>query len=55
MPRTLSKSRFTLAVKCPTKVYYSVRREYANTKDGEEFLEALADGGFQVGALAEAM
>lgn len=55
MPRTLSKSRFTLAVKCPTKVYYSVRREYANTKDNEGFLEALADGGFQVGALAKAM
>jgi hypothetical protein len=52
---TLTKSRFNLAVECPTKVYYSLDKRYVNTKDDDEFLQALADGGFQVGALAKAM
>jgi hypothetical protein len=52
---TLSKSRFKLAVECPTKVYYSLDRRYLNTKDEDEFLQALADGGFQVGELAKRM
>lgn len=57
MPKktTLTKSRFKLAVECPTKVYYSLDRRYVNTKDEDEFLQALADGGFQVGALAKAI
>jgi len=49
---TLSKSRFTLALECPTKVFYSLDSRYVNTKKDDEFLQALADGGFQVGALA---
>jgi len=48
-PRTLSKSRFKLAVECPTKVFYSLDRRYVNSKDEDEFLQALADGGFQAG------
>jgi hypothetical protein len=52
---TLSKSRFKLALECPTKVFYSLDRRYVNSKDEDEFLAALADGGFQVGALAKAM
>ena len=54
-PRTLSKSRFKLALECPTKVFYSLDRRYVNTKNEDEFLQALADGGFQVGELAKAM
>lgn len=54
-PVTLSKSRFKLAVECPTKVFYSVDRRYVNTKQEDEFLAALADGGFQVGELAKRM
>jgi hypothetical protein len=54
-PRTLSKSRFKLAVECPTKVSYSLDKRYVNSKDDDEFLQALADGGFQVGELAKAM
>jgi len=46
---TLSKSRFKLVVECPTKVYYSLDRRYVNTKIEDEFLQALADGGYQVG------
>jgi len=52
---TLSKSRFRLAVECPTKVFYSLDKRYVNTKDEDEFLQALADGGFQVGELARLM
>ena len=54
-PRTLSKSRFKLALECPTKVFYSLDRRYVNTKNEDEFLQALADGGFQVGELAKRM
>lgn len=55
MTRTLSKSRFKLALECPTKVFYSLDKRYVNTKDDDEFLHALANGGFQVGELAKAM
>lgn len=54
-PRPLSKSRFKLAVECPTKVFYSLDKRYVNTQDEDEFLHALADGGFQVGELAKRM
>ena len=37
-PRTLSKSRFTLAMECPTKLYYSGKKDYANTKGDNDFL-----------------
>ena len=51
--RYLTKSRFKLAIGCPTKLYYTGKPEYANANDGNEFLEMLADGGFQVGELAK--
>jgi len=50
--RYLTKSRFTTAMECPTKLYYEGKREYANQALEDSFLEALADGGFQVGELA---
>lgn len=53
--KPLTKSRFKIAVECPTKVYYSLDRRYVNAKDEDEFLQALADGGFQVGELARLM
>ena len=53
--KPLTKSRFKLAVVCPTKVYYSLDRRYMNARDEDEFLQALADGGFQVGELARLM
>jgi len=52
-PRYLTKSRFQLAVDCPTKLYYNNKPEYANQKIEDPFLLALAEGGFQVGALAK--
>ncbi len=53
MRRYLTKSRFKLALECPTKLYYTGKKEYANQKQEDSFLEALAEGGFQVGELAK--
>jgi hypothetical protein len=55
-PAFLTKSRFTLATECPTKLYYTGKPDlYPNTKDEDDFLRALADGGIQVGELAKLM
>jgi hypothetical protein len=53
--RYLTKSRFTLAVECPTKLYYTGKPKYANRLADDEFMAALAEGGFQVGELAKLM
>lgn len=50
--RVLSKSRFKLGLECPNKLYYSNDKDYANIKNEDSFLEALAQGGFQVEELA---
>ena len=47
-----TKSLFNLALECPTKLYYQKKQNYPSTKEDNEFLSALAEGGFQVGALA---
>ncbi len=52
-PRYLTKSRFKLAMECPTKLFYTAKKEYANQKTDDPFLMALANGGFQVGELAK--
>jgi hypothetical protein len=52
-PRYLTKSRFKLALECPTKIYYDGKPEYANQNIEDSFLLALAEGGFQVGELAK--
>ena len=51
--RYLTKSRFKLATECPTKLYYTGKSEYANQKNDDDFLLALAEGGLQVGELAK--
>lgn len=51
-PRFLTKTLFNLAMTCPTKLYYAGKKEYANRTLDDPFLQALADGGFQVGELA---
>lgn len=54
--RYLTKSRFTLALECPSKLYYTGKAGlYANSKLEDDFLAALAEGGFQVGELAKLM
>jgi len=50
--RYLTKSRFKLALDCPTKLYYTRKKEYENSSESDSFLESLAQGGFQVEELA---
>jgi hypothetical protein len=53
-PRYLTKSRFKLARECPTKLFYTAKPDrYVDTKGGDSFLQALANGGHQVGELAK--
>jgi len=51
--RYLTKSRFKLAMECPTKLFYTGKKEYPSTKLDDPFLQALANGGHQVGELAK--
>jgi hypothetical protein len=51
--RYLTKSRFKLAEECPTKLYYTRKKEYLDKSLEDPFLTALAEGGFQVGELAK--
>ena len=52
--RLLTKSAFKIALSCPHKLYYYGRPdEYENANANDEFLESLAEGGFQVGELAK--
>ena len=50
--RLLTKSRFKIAMDCPNKLFYTKKKEYANRQLEDSFLEALAQGGFQVEELA---
>ncbi|MDA1021705.1 MAG: DUF2779 domain-containing protein, partial [Cyanobacteria bacterium] len=52
-PRHLTKSRFKLGLECPVKLFYTRKKEYKDQKQEDSFLEALAEGGFQVGELAK--
>lgn len=55
MATTLSKSRFKIALECPRKLVYAIDAKYANAKSEDELLQALAEGGHQVGTLAKLM
>ncbi len=51
--RVLSKSRFKIGLECPNKLFYNGKpEEYVNNKVDDSFMAALAQGGFQVEALA---
>jgi len=53
-PRYLTKSRFKLAVQCPTKLFYTGKKDtYRDTMQEDSFLAMLAEGGYQVGELAK--
>jgi hypothetical protein len=50
----LTKSLFIIGLQCPRKLYYTLHPDiYENKKLADPFLQALAQGGFQVGALAK--
>lgn len=52
--KLFTKSAFKIALECPNKPYYYRNPDlYANADAGDEFLQALAEGGFQVGELAK--
>jgi len=52
--RPLTKSRFKLGCECPTKLFYTRKPEiYGDNNNEDAFLKALAEGGFQVGKLAQ--
>ena len=53
-PRYLTKSRFKLAIECPRKLFYTGKKDvYQDAMAEDAFLEMLAEGGYQVGALAK--
>lgn len=48
-PRLLTKSRFKEALDCPTKLFYTNKKNsYTNLNIEDTFLQSLAQGGFQV-------
>lgn len=52
----LTKSKFKLGWKCPGKLfYYEHPGQYANALLEDQFMQSLADGGYQVGELARWM
>ncbi|MBN1183849.1 MAG: DUF2779 domain-containing protein [Bacteroidales bacterium] len=53
MPRYLTKSRFKLGLDCAAKLFYTGKSQYPDTSEDDAFLDALAEGGYQVGALAK--
>jgi hypothetical protein len=53
-PRYLTKSKFKLALECPTKLFYAGQRGlYFDKNSDNDFLQSLADGGHQIGELAK--
>src|SRR5688572_10756530 len=53
-PRYLTKSRYVTGLECPTKLFYTGKKEeYGDQKFDDRFLQQLANGGFQVGELAK--
>lgn len=50
--KPLTKSRFKKALECPNKLFFTSKKVYANNKSEDPFLQALANGGFQVEELA---
>ena len=53
MSQYLTKSKFVQALDCPTKLYYTQNGEYKSTLEDNDFMQALAEGGLQVGELAK--
>ena len=52
--RYFTKSKYKVALECPAKLYYYDKSQiYANLNKENEFLKALAEGGYQIGELAK--
>jgi hypothetical protein len=50
-PLLLSKTDYKIARECPAKLYYRMLK-YPSNKDGDEYMELLAKGGYMIGAIA---
>lgn len=53
MKRNLTKSLFIVGHGCPAKLFYTQKDCYPNTRDADDFLKELAEGGVVVGELAK--
>lgn len=51
--KLFTKSAFKTAMHCPMQAYYMRNKEYENQSADDDFLKSLAEGGFQVGAIAK--
>ncbi len=51
--RYFTKSKFKITSECPTRLFYLDKPQYTNQNEENPFLEALAEGGYQVGELAK--
>ena len=51
--KLFTKSAFKVALTCPAQLYYYRNKRYANQQTVNDFLQGLAEGGFQVGELAK--
>jgi hypothetical protein len=54
-PVYLTKSLFKTGYECPAKLRYVKDPAYGNGQEENEFMQTLADGGFQIGELAKLM
>jgi hypothetical protein len=54
MNNHLSKSDYKVARECPTKLYYK-KLGYPSTKESNDYLKMLAEGGYMVGKMAQLM
>lgn len=48
---SISKTDYKIARSCPAKLYYRMNK-YPSTKDEDEYIELLAEGGYMIGAIA---
>jgi hypothetical protein len=48
---SISKTDYKVARSCAAKLYYRMNK-YPSTKDGDEYMELLAEGGYMIGAIA---
>ncbi len=50
-PLSISKTDYKVARSCASKLYYRMYK-YPSAKDGDEYMELLAEGGYMIGAIA---
>lgn len=50
-PLSISKTDYKIARSCAAKLYYRMNK-YPSTKDEDEYIELLAEGGYMIGAIA---